>query len=52
MGRDYNVVICGFRPPNRVASGFSRKDVAVANLWIASRILPAKAGPRLGSGRP
>jgi hypothetical protein len=27
-----------------VASGFSRKAVAVANLWLASRILPAEAG--------
>ena len=27
-----------------VASGFSRKAVAVANLWISSRSLPAEAG--------
>ena len=27
-----------------MASGFSRKDAAVVNLWVASRSLPAKAG--------
>ena len=32
----------GERSP--VAAGFSRKAVAVANLWIAPRSLPAKAG--------